>query len=329
MGEKEMKKIAVTIVAAAMVLPVMTGCAVTMPDASESEETVAELGPASPNEDYFRFVNEDALKNAEFEYGSSVAGSAFNQKMINDQIEGIIDDVVAGSGYAEGTEEYIIKRAYELYLSYDFENEEIPSDLQSLCDEIDNASSVEERLMIDARLSKDYGIGGLIIAGPQTDPFNSERKVMTFPQINGFLNTPFTNMRDDVFAIDYIKNDAAVIMSTRGYDKETSEQYGTELATIAIDVYSKTNFDVTDDTLGFTFNKIYTKDQVKDIFSNVDIDAYFTAAGYDVSRINDFCLSDEAQLRAYNSWLTDENLNALKASELGDLYSAFSRYIAK
>ena len=162
-----MKKLAVIIVAAAMTLPVMTGCgAVTLPDTTESEETVAELGPASPRDDFYRYINEDKLKNAEFEYGSQTVEMAFDQELIDDQIESIIDDVVAGSGYAAGSEEDIIKRAYDLYYGYDFAGEGIPEDLKALIEEVDSVSTVEELMEMDAKLVSEYGaVKGLQIEG--------------------------------------------------------------------------------------------------------------------------------------------------------------------
>ena len=324
-----MKKIAVVIVAATMVLPVMTGCgAVTVPETSETEETVAELGPASPKDDFYRYVNEDRLKNAEFEYGMTTVEMAFDQKMIDDQIETIIDDVVAGNGYAAGSEEDIIKRAYDLYMAYDFENEEIPEDLKALIDEIDNASSIDELMAIDAKLVREYGLSGLIPMSPEVDPFDPQRRVMNISQVTGIMNTSFTQMRDSVYAVDNIKEDAEVILSTRGYDKETAEQYGLDLASVALDIYGKTNVDLFEDPMYFQYCKIYTKDQIKSIFTNIDVDAYLTALGYDASKVNAFCVLDVPQLEALNGVLVEKNLNALKTSELGDLYSTYRRYIA-
>lgn len=325
-----MKKFAVVIVAATMILPiVMTGCgAVTVPEVTGSEETAAELGPADPKEDFYRYVNEERFKTAEFEYGTTSVEMAFNQDLIDDQIEAIIDDVVAGNGYAAGSEEEVIKNAYNLYLAYDFDNEEIPADLMQVLDEIQNASTVDELMMVDAKLVRDYGLSGFLLVSPDTDPFDPTRRVLRISQVQGILNTSFTQMRDRRFAVDSVKEDAAVILSTRGYDKETADQIGTELAQIAINVYSKTNMDIAEDPMAFKFDKIYTKDQVKDIFSNVDIDAYLTTIGYDASKVNEFVLCDEAQLRALNACYTEENLNALKASEFGDVYGMYSRYIA-
>ncbi len=45
--------------------------------------------------------------------------------------------------YDPGTEEYVLKNAYDSYLKYDFENAAVPEDLDEMFHEIDKASSVE------------------------------------------------------------------------------------------------------------------------------------------------------------------------------------------
>ena len=325
-----MKKIAVTTLAAAIVLSLSaTGCGVTtLPSVTESEETAAELGPASPKDDFYRYVNQERFETAEFEYGTSAVMTAFNQKMINDEIEEIIDDVVAGNGYAKGSEEDIIKRAYELYTAYDFENEEIPSDLMAAIEEIDNAKTIDELMEIDAKLIKDYGTGGLLNIAPDTNPFESDKWAIYFYPLSGVMSTSFTSVRDNPYALDDVRSDAGVVLSTRGYDKDTCDQYGTELAYIALDLYTATDMEMAEDDMPYKYYKIYTKDQINEVFTNVDVYAYLANIGFDTSKIDSFCVSDVKQLQALNDIFVEDNLNALKAWELGMLYSQYRIYIA-
>ena len=100
-----MKRITGTVLLCALTLGAVTSCAPVVeyyePQATETTEEV----PARPQDDYYRYINEDELKNATFGYNESSASSAFNQKYINDQIETVIKDTVAGDGYAKGSEE--------------------------------------------------------------------------------------------------------------------------------------------------------------------------------------------------------------------------------
>ena len=121
--------------AVATAMGAVSGCTVTVtePSVSETQETqVIQQGPYRPQDDFYMYVNEEALANAVFEYGDYQAGTAFDDKLVNDRLEGIINDVVAGSGYEYGTEEYIIQQAYNLRLNYDSDNADIPEDLDAL-----------------------------------------------------------------------------------------------------------------------------------------------------------------------------------------------------
>ena len=209
-----MKKVAVITVTAAMLAGIVTGCTPTVIEPSESETSVVELGPARAQDDYYRFVNQDRFDTAEFEYGSQSVEMAFDMDLIEDELNGIIEDVIAGDGYAKGSEEDLIKYAYDSFLAYDFENEPIPADLAAVLDEIDNCSSVEELVEIDAKLVRDYGLPGIFGVSPDVDPFNPQRRVMTFTPASGMLNTSFEEIRDNAYAVDYVMDDAKVILST-------------------------------------------------------------------------------------------------------------------
>ena len=147
--------------AAAAAMGAVAGCSVTVtePSASEASETqetcVIQQGPYRPQDDYYMYVNEEALANAVFEYGDYEAGTAFDEDLVDERIEGIINDVVAGSGYEYGTEEYIIQQAYNLRLNYDSDNADIPEDLDALMHEIDGVTTIEEFLELDARIARD------------------------------------------------------------------------------------------------------------------------------------------------------------------------------
>ena len=246
---------------------------------------------------------------------------------VDEELDSIIKDTVAGSGYEAGSEEEIIKKAYEYYLAYNFEEEPIPEDLMKMIEKIEGASSVDELLKIDAELVKDYGTDGFFKMGPASNPFDSTELVLSFYQIGSILSTSFDAMREDIDAIEELKMQGSVIMSTRGNDKDTSDQYGIELAYLAMDLYSGTNTEIFDELMPYQYMKIYTADQIKEVFSNVDIDAYLTAMGLDTSKISKFCVCDEKQIVALNGIFVEKNLNALKAWELGNLYSAYADYI--
>jgi len=253
---------------------------------------------------------------------------AFDQQRIDDQIEQIIKDVVAGDGYEKGSEEELIKAAYEAFMAYDFENEPIPEDLTDVIGEIDGITSMEEFWDVDARLVREYGMGGMLNAMPAVNAFDPKETVMTFNQITGVLSASFTDMRDYIYTVDSVRDDAQIVLSTRGRDKETAEKTGRELANLAIDLYGSTDMEITEALMPYKYQKIYTAEQINELLSNVDLNDYWEDIGYDSNRINSYCVCDEEQLKALNALFVEENLEALKAWELCNLYSSYARYIA-
>ena len=323
-----MKKIAAIIIASAMVVPVVTGCGAVVVPPTTSETTVKELEPARAQDDYFRFINQGRFNEAEFEYGEQASGGAFDTKLVREQVEGIIKDVAKGSGYAKGSEEEIIKSAYDSFMAYDFKNEPIPADLMAMIESVDNCKTVDELLKVDAKLVKDYGMQGILQVTPEINPFDPEKRVMTFAPYHGVFNTTFQSLQESLFSADGILKDAKAVLATRGYDNDTAEKTGKALAYLAIDLYNATDMERDKAIFDYEYTKIFTAKEMKAILTNVDIDSYLSEIGYDTSKIKSYGLTDENQLKALNSILVDENIEALKAMELGNLYNKYTRYIA-
>ena len=324
-----MKKVAAVVLATAMTVPLITGCgAVTLPTDSTTETTVKELGPARAQDDFFRFVNQDRFNTSEFKYGDTTVEVAFKTDLIDEQIEKIIDDCAAGKGFAKGSEEDLIKYAYDSFSSYDFDNTPIPEDLMAIIESVDKANSVSELLEVDARIYKEYNTGGFFNIKPGVNPLNPTERVMVMDQLPGILNTSFEDIRDNQYQINNISRTGQMILATRGYDKKTAEEYANGLAKRALDLYSATNMDVVDDGMSFKFQKIMTSDEFKKVMSNIDVDKYLTGLGISRTVAKKYCVTDEGQLKAINDIFVEENLNALKTWELGMLYNKYMRYIA-
>ena len=140
----EKKKGIALLCTAAAAMGMISGCTVstTLPSESETEqtETSAPQGPYRPQDDFYMYVNEESLENAVFEYGEYQAGSVFDDNVINDQLEDLVNTVVEGSGYEVGSEEYIIQQAYNLYLNYNEENASLPDEIDEIMHQIDEIS---------------------------------------------------------------------------------------------------------------------------------------------------------------------------------------------
>ena len=322
-----MKRLIGIILICVMSLCLIPGCSPTIIESQETSETTAEK-PASPKDDYYRYINEDTLKNAVFEYGSMTAAESFDQDLIDGQIETVIKDTVAGSGYEKGSEEDIIKTAYNAFRDYDFNNEPIPEDLTAILDEINNVKTVDELLDIDVMLIKDYSLSGLLGILVTPNYFVSGENILTFNQQSGVLDCSFETVRDDNFAFNYLVYDVKDVMITMGYDKDSAEEYGRKLAGVALELYGSTNMDIIDSYWTYGFMSIHSADEINEIFTNIDLNKYLKAVGFDLKYCDEFCIVDMDQLKCLNSVFTDENIDALKAWEICNVYNRYIRFIA-
>lgn len=322
-----MKRIIATALLCSVAACAFTGCTVEVPEQTkETAETTAE-GPVRPQDDFYRYINGDKLANAEFGYGDNTAADAFDRKIIEDQIESIITDVVAGSGYAEGSEEAIIKTAYNAFLDYDFTNEPIPEDLVDIISDIEDCRTVDDLMKIDVMLVRDYGLPGLMHLTVDYNYFEAGERVLTFNQLTEVLDVKFEEMRDDNFAADDVADNASIIMQTLGRDKETAKEYGVKTANLAIELYGSTNMEITD-TWDYLYMEILSRDEIDNIFTNINVSEYVKLAGCDANHCDKYCVVDRGQLECLNSLLSDDNLDALKVWEIAYLYAKYMRFIA-
>ena len=321
-----MKRLIGVILTGTMALSLITGCS---PAAAEPSATATtKQAEARPQDDYYRYINEPRLKDAKFDYGSGTAGSAFNTKLIEKQIETVIKDVVAGSGYETGSEEDLIKKAYTAFLSYDFSKEPIPKDLASVIDEVQNAKTVDELLKLDAKLYKEFCIVGILNLVADVNCFEADEKILSFENYRTICGVEFGDIRDEYNALNPIVTDISTIMQTRGYDVETAGSYGKQLANLVLKIYGSTDMDIYDRIDDLNKMTILSKEEMDKVLTNVNLTEYLKAFGFDDKFGEKFGVYDKGQLASINSILTDKNLDALKAWRIYDIYTRYMRLIA-
>ena len=322
-----MKRLIGVILTGTMALSLVTGCspAAVEPSATATSTQKAE---ARPQDDYYRYINEPRLKDAKFDYGSGTAGSAFDTKLIDEQIETVIKDVVKGSGYEAGSEEDLIKKAYTAFLSYDFSKEPIPKDLASVLDEVQNAKTVDELLKLDAKLYKDFSVISILNLVADVNCFEADEKILSFENYRNICGVEFGDIRDQYNALNPIVTDISSIMQTRGCDVETAGSYGKQLANLVLKIYGSTDMEIYDKIDDLNKMTILSKEEMDKVLTNVNLTEYFKALGFDEKYCEKFGVYDKSQLASINSVLTDKNLDALKAWRLYDIYDRYMRLIA-
>lgn len=285
-------------------------------------------GPVRAQDDFYRYVNGEYLDNAEFEYGTGATASGLNTVDVNEQIENIVRDVVAGSGYRAGTEEYVIQNAYNCYMEYDFENAGVPEELQQAMQTIMNVNSINELLLTDARLN--YELSGnfdIIPIAIGTNVLRSSEHCIYFPQLTSMYGADFRDLEASYDSLDDVKIFISLVMQSMGYSKEDADELGQQAGYMVMEVYNNTDTEQFDALRSEDYFQLYTREQIDEILTNVDLDAYLNEFGMDISGIEEFGIYDPGQLQAINDMFVEENLEVLKAVEISQFISSFGEFI--
>ena len=280
-----------------------------------------------PKDNFYNYVNGKSLMNSKIKYGKDYADDGFDQDVINDRIRVIIDDVVAGDGYEKGSEEDIVKTAYEYYLNYDFEGSDVPEDIKEMLEEIKNADSMDELMKADAKVCSRFGLQSILKIEIEGDISDSKRKSILFDQYTGILNADFeelTHSFDPLEEVKAVGTDGSKVV----FDKEKADKMGLDLANLVLNIYMNSDMEIVRTTNPFKYIKVYDKDEITDVFSGFDVIGYLEEMGFDESHLDRFMVFNEEQLKYLGQVFTDENLDAVKAWELSRFENEYMDFIA-
>lgn len=293
----------------------------------QAETTVTAPSEVRPQDDYYYYINQDSVEGATFQYGTSTAANAFDELIIQNQVKDIIREVVRGSDYEEGSEEDIIKKAYQAYMDYHFDSSSAPQDLVDLLNRIDSVSSVEELMEIDAILVRDYALDGILNFFVTNDEHRAGKEILKFHQIQSVLVAEFTEVRESDAALTDLKQGGLLISRAMGHEAEAAEASGNAIAYLALDIYEGTDPVALDDPFGHAVSEDWTAEKAYANFSSFDLEKYLSASGLDTSSIEFFNITDPRQFEKLGSLFTEENLLGLKIWEMGRIFTKYRRFL--
>jgi len=307
---------------------ILSGCSgsadVVMTDPVETEPSQPEQ--VRPQDDFYRYVNGDTLADAEFVYGETTAADALDDTEVLEAVDDMITEVAEGSGYAVGTEEYIIQNLFNLYVDYDFQNAGVPEELDQLFHEIDDAQTVEEFLLLDAAISSEYDVPNTLNLAVGLNYQGQYDAILSFNLITDVFHSDLSALGESYDPLDSIRDDGSLYLQAIGHEEDEADEIATALAYDALDLYNATDPALFENSDNENFN-LYTADQVDEILTNVDLDAYITAMGIDTEYADEFGVYAPSQLQALNDMLTEENLPALKAWTIGRLMAEYGSFV--
>lgn len=319
MKNGKFKKIGAALLATSMLMG-LAGCQIEIPDESGDSETsetqAVDFTKISAKDDFYGYVNGEALATADIENDYRTVGTigAVNEE-VSDIIFAKVKEIVnSNEEYEYGSKEWIIKHLYEEY--YETLDEEYMKayyekqfpEVEGTLERIKNAKTGDE--LVELLVDNNVGIFPRV-----TIDINS-RDTSNFCYVavlyKDILGVEFDKINDDCNNIAKNKDAYIDMFKALGDSKEDAADKVLDIQYLALDFCWSTESDIVgkmkDNTDAFTF---VSNSELEEIFTNFDYKIVEETYGIDNPFGGWYCYSVN-QLKGINECYSKDNLEALK-----------------
>ena len=265
------------------------------------------------NDDFYETINSEYLASIEipeeeYQWGTL---SEIGKKIENDENE-IVKEILKNKDNNPNMYTY-----YQNLLNKEARDKLGFSPIKQYMDKIDSAQNMTELMNVLYELDNEIGTTTIFDISLDKDLKDKNKKMMTINSIESncaIFNEP--SYAAQLFVYKQMFKDFFFVF---GYSKQEVEKMvedyfnlENEACTGSLSILELRDIDK-------TYN-IYTLDEIKDIFSNIDIDNYLQQ--YHLDQIDSFRLISENTAREYNKLFIDKNLNIIKVmAKINILYT--------
>lgn len=263
---------------------------------------------SSIKDDFYVNINNDIIENHQLESDKEYWSLLFTetQDNVDDKVKGIVKEIISKKGtYQVGTDEYKICKLYESIVNQENSTKKLDTYIES----IDNSKSIDELMNNLARIDKELSLGIFINSALQNDYKDNTQTIVAVAPFSfdygNIYSDYYTNPLYSSYVATYIEFDRE-IFKIYGYNDEEAKESVRKISRFYTEI-AKNSKPMEELTEVQSFYNIVTKNELKDIFSNINIDKFI-----DYNNQYNISIVDEKQARSLNSYLTMENLETLK-----------------
>ena len=273
--------------------------------------------------DYYNYINEELFESEDIPEGE-VGWSKFSkaQDVVDDRVDGIVLDLINSKKNSD------LNVFYSNFIDMDERNNiginplkkyiNLINSSKNINEFIDNAMVIENELFIDI----------FTLSTVNSDFKDSSKNIVYFYPITYDFGSSSDIYVDEEYSRYHAlyKQYQIKLLKLYGYSKEEARSISKELDSFFIDIASssKTSKDLSDvDSL---YN-VVSKNELQDIYSNIDIDKYLNKMG--IGNEKYFSVVDIDNYKKMNSYLTNDNLGLLKNYVLVKILENYGGYASK
>ncbi len=274
-------------------------------------------------DDFYATVNKSWLESSTLQPGRIMSGPLYDlmydTKPITELIKQAVENPIT-------EDEKRISALYTNFLDWDSRNALGAEPLKPYLKLIDEAKSLDDIMAVHHKLSADYGLSLLMGFSLSMDAKDSTRYTVGFSSVSPSLTKDIykadSGKQKDAY-LKYLKT----ILSLCGYsdaDAETNVKQFWELEkTLAPEMLDTQDYGNVDKTYN-----VYTMDELKAMFPNVDLDEVYTDSGLERSD-SQIIVNDPGLLKACAAYFDNAHLETLKAASRLSLISSVSGTLSR
>ena len=261
-------------------------------------------------DDFYAAVNKNILDNITLDNGRAISGTLYDlNDKATEEVSEIINDILSGSGYQKGTPE---QKIYDFYTNVrDKESREKTgiAPIQKYLDQLDGVKDISELNKFFSDVSNNLYTGLFCAFTVGIDLKDSTKYILSFATVSPSLPKDFYQNASEAQYNSYIKYIKGLLL-VAGETEENALNHAKAFYNFEKRLSEAS---LNPEQLG-DVDKIYnifTYDEIKNKFKNLDIDTVFANSGLkkeDRIMINDTNLTD-----AIAGIYTNENIEELKA----------------
>ena len=293
---------------------------------SDGEKSDSKDTERRPQDDFYDYINYDALMNMEIPYGESAA-SRFAGESVNDVIEDMIKEIGnSNEKFPDGSNEQLIHDLYRQAIDYK-ESDAVVNEIMGNCDRILAAKDIQELFVIWGDLVRNYGAQSVFNFNIARDYHDGTRYCIELYSLDTFLGTSMKKIKELSKNCTAANNIARDMHRVMGDDYETADEKGKQMVYLAIDIAN-----ATDTENSMTLEKMIATEKTSfadldSIMSNVDGSVVEMFIGDVINKTDGVYIYDPDQLKAINDLITDENLEKWRSYIFASYLKEMGAYI--
>lgn len=254
-------------------------------------------------DDFYEYVNKEEIKKIELKDKNEISTFTIAKDEVDKDVDKIVEDLLKSNKN--------MSNFYNNIIDYDTRNKLGISPIKGYINKINSSSNIDELIKNAIDLEVELGIPFFSNVGVQNDLKDTSTNVVYLDAITFEFSSPCYYYNEDNYAAieAYIKGAGVKTLKLYGYDKKEARNISNNINTMINNVCSNSLKEEDQTNYEKLYNK-YTKEELKKLYSNLDIDYYLTKHGINNQKF--YIVGDIENFKGFNAYLVNSNLNLLK-----------------